>query len=407
MLSSPAAWVTTVPTPTICTTYYECGPTPGPRAWQCKLRGVHRLPVFSPSIEKDQVQRLRCVQSALCGADVRRRSPSRPLRRACGDHGGTHDGVAGGAHSSVGMPRPGRRPARPTPGGAGGAQALVAGDTGVGTTRPTTFGGPCYRRRTHLAISGLTCLCACATPVFRIEGFDHGPRGNLLGLCCNGLCDGRAGNRSQTTLLLQEPRLLRGYGVHGLDSPGLDGLCRLEGLAPRRRPASDPGDAEYPGGMPGHLLHPRFHSRTLPTLYTRRCHDAPAQASDRMAPYPGTVRVPRMAGRQFWCGRPVDARIRRRRRGVPHKGLVRGGHTESPGYDPTCSRHERSFERDTAHYARCGAQALRTPGRDPVRRCPGIENMLGRGLEITRPQTSDCQVCATARCAKGSTRTCR
>src|SRR5215203_5776167 len=75
MLSSPAAWVTTVPTPTICTTYYECGPTPGSRAWQCKLRGVHRLPVFSPSIEKDQVQRLRCVQSALCGAYVRRRSP--------------------------------------------------------------------------------------------------------------------------------------------------------------------------------------------------------------------------------------------------------------------------------------------------------------------------------------------
>src|SRR5215208_6783011 len=297
MLSSPAAWVTTVPTPTICTTYYECGPTPGSRAWQCKLRGVHRLPVFSPSIEKDQVQRLRCVQSALCGAYVRRRSPSRPLRRACGDHGGTHDGVAGGAHSSVGMPRPGRRPARPTPGGAGGAQALVAGDTGVGTTRPTTFGGPCYRRRTHLAISGLTCLCSCATPVFRIEGFDHGPRGNLLGLCRNGLCDGRAGNGAQTTLLLQEPRLLRWYGVHSLNSVGINGLCRLEGLALRGRAARYPGDAEYPGGMPGHLLHPRSYSRTLLTVYACRCHDAPAQASDRMAPYPGTVRVPRAAGR--------------------------------------------------------------------------------------------------------------
>jgi hypothetical protein len=138
-----------------------------------------------------------------------------------------------------------------------------------------------------------------------------------------------------------------------------------------------------------------------------RCHDAPAQASDRMAPYPGTVRVPRMAGRQFWCGRPVGARIRRRCRGVSHKGSVRVGHAESPGYDPTCSRHERSFERDTANYARCGAQALRTPGRDPVRRCPGIENKLGCGLEITRPRTSDGQVCATTRCAKGSTRTCR
>ena len=31
----------------------------------------------------------------------------------------------------------------------------------------------------------------------------------------------------------------------------------------------------------------------------------------------------------------------------------------------------------------------------------------GCGLEITRPRTSDGQVCATARCAKGCTRTCR
>jgi hypothetical protein len=66
----------------------------------------------------------------------------------------------------------------------------------------------------------------------------------------------------------------------------------LRDLALRRRPASDPGDAEYPGGMPSYLLHPRFHSRTLPALHARHCHDAPAQASDRMAPYPGTVRVP-------------------------------------------------------------------------------------------------------------------
>src|SRR5215208_4407378 len=54
MLSSPAAWVTTVPTPTICTTCYECGPTPGSRALQCKLRGVYHLLVFSPPIEKDR-----------------------------------------------------------------------------------------------------------------------------------------------------------------------------------------------------------------------------------------------------------------------------------------------------------------------------------------------------------------
>src|SRR5919107_1434981 len=173
MLSSPAAWVTTVPTPTVCTTCYECGSTPGSRAWQCKLRGVHLLLVFSPSIEKDQVQRLCSVQPAVCGADVRRRSPGRPLRRTCGDYGGSYDRVAGGTHSSVGMPRLGRRSARPTPGGAGGAQALAAGDTWVGTTRPTTFGGSCYRRRTPLAISGLTRLCSRATPVFRIEGFDH------------------------------------------------------------------------------------------------------------------------------------------------------------------------------------------------------------------------------------------
>src|SRR5215207_2701796 len=57
MLSSPAAWVTTVPTPTVCTTCYECGPTPGSRAWQCKLRGVHLLLVFSPSIETYEHQR--------------------------------------------------------------------------------------------------------------------------------------------------------------------------------------------------------------------------------------------------------------------------------------------------------------------------------------------------------------
>src|SRR5215211_2533385 len=175
MLSSPVAWVTTVPTPTICTTCYECGPTPGSRALQCKLRGVSHLLVFSPPIEKDQVQCLRCVQPVLFGADVWRRSTARPLRRACGDYGGGHDGAAGSAHNSVGMPRPGRRLACPTPGGAGGTQPLVADDTGVGTPRATTFGWPCYRHRTRLAISGPTCLCSCATPVFRIEGFDHGP----------------------------------------------------------------------------------------------------------------------------------------------------------------------------------------------------------------------------------------
>src|SRR5215208_2963839 len=107
MLSSPAAWVTTVPTPTICTTCYERGPTPGSRALQCKLRGFYGLLVFSPPIEKNQVQRLRCVQPVLCGADVRRRSTARPLRRACGDCGGGYDRASGGAHSSVGMPRPG------------------------------------------------------------------------------------------------------------------------------------------------------------------------------------------------------------------------------------------------------------------------------------------------------------
>src|SRR5829696_6608857 len=175
MLSSPAAWVTTVPTPTICTTCYECGPTPGSRALQCKLRGVYLLLVFSHHIEKDQVQRLRCVQPVLCGADVRHRSTARPLRRACGDHGGDYDGVAGGAHNSVGMPRLGRRPAGPTPGGTSGAQALVAGDTGVGTPRPTSFGGPRYRRRTRLAISGLTCFRSCATQFFLLKGLIMAP----------------------------------------------------------------------------------------------------------------------------------------------------------------------------------------------------------------------------------------
>src|SRR5215203_1551965 len=176
MLSSPAAWVTTVPTPTICTTCYRSA-AQHQALVLCSVSFVAFIffLCFLLPYAKDQVQRLRCVQPVLCGADVRCRSTARPLRRACGDYGGGYDGVAGGAHNSVGMPRPGRRPARPTPGGAGGAQALVADDTGVGTTRPTTFSGPCYRRRTRLAISGLTCLCARATPVFRIEGFDHGP----------------------------------------------------------------------------------------------------------------------------------------------------------------------------------------------------------------------------------------
>src|SRR5215213_8446340 len=121
MPSSPAAWVTTALTPTICTTCYECGPTPGPRARGRKLRGVHLLLVFSPCIEKDQVQRLCGVQPALCGPDVRCRSPGRPLRRACGDHSCGYDGVARGTHRRLGMPRPGRRPSLPTrhpPGGA-------------------------------------------------------------------------------------------------------------------------------------------------------------------------------------------------------------------------------------------------------------------------------------------------
>jgi hypothetical protein len=39
-----------------------------------------------------------------------------------------------------------------------------------------------------------------------------------------------------------------------------------------------------------------------------------------------------MARRQRRCGRSVDLRIRRRRRGVPHKGFVRVGHPSSlPG----------------------------------------------------------------------------
>src|SRR5919107_3431500 len=114
MLSSPAAWVTTVPTPTICTTCYECGPTPGSRALQCKLRGVYRLLVFSAPIEKDQVQRLRCVQPVLCGADVRRRSTARPLRRACGDYcGGYHRGGRR-APNKLRLSPPARRPPPPT-----------------------------------------------------------------------------------------------------------------------------------------------------------------------------------------------------------------------------------------------------------------------------------------------------
>ena len=61
------------------------------------------------------------------------------------------------------------------PCGAGGAQTLVADDPRLGPTRTTTFGGPCYRRRTRLAPSGHACLCSRAAPVFRVEGFDHGP----------------------------------------------------------------------------------------------------------------------------------------------------------------------------------------------------------------------------------------
>src|SRR5829696_4266503 len=102
MLCSPAAWAMTVPTPTTCTTCYERGPTPGSRAWRCELRGVHRLSVLSPSVEKDQVQRLCSVQPALRGTGVRHRRPGRPRRWACGDYGGGYDGVARGANSIVG-----------------------------------------------------------------------------------------------------------------------------------------------------------------------------------------------------------------------------------------------------------------------------------------------------------------
>src|SRR5215211_726071 len=178
MLSSPAASETRIPTPTTCTTCYECGPTPGSRARERKLRGVPRLLVFSPAQEKDQVQRLCGVQFALCGADVRRRGPGRPLRRAGGDRGRSYDGVAHSAYSSVGMPRLGRGPVRPTrhpPGGAGGAQAPVASYTWVGAARAATLGWSRYRRRTHLALTGHACLCPRATPVLRLEGFDHGP----------------------------------------------------------------------------------------------------------------------------------------------------------------------------------------------------------------------------------------
>ncbi len=45
----------------------------------------------------------------------------------------------------------------------------------IGTTRTTAFGGPRYRRRTRLAISGLTCLCSRATPVFRLKGLIMAP----------------------------------------------------------------------------------------------------------------------------------------------------------------------------------------------------------------------------------------
>src|SRR5215211_4873359 len=105
MHSSPAAWVTTVRTPSICTTCYECGPTPGPCARRRKLRGVHLLFVFSSSIEKDQIQRLCGVQPALCGAYVQCRSPGRPLRRSHGDHGSSYDGTARRAHRGEAYPR--------------------------------------------------------------------------------------------------------------------------------------------------------------------------------------------------------------------------------------------------------------------------------------------------------------
>src|SRR5215203_391864 len=140
-----------------CTTCYECGPTPGSRARERELRGFHRLPVFSRAQQKNQVQRLCGVQSAVRGADVRRRGPRRPLRRAGGDHARGHDGVAHSTHSSVGMPRPGRRPARATrqpSGGAGGAEALVAINARVGAARAAALRRPGHRCRAYLAITG-------------------------------------------------------------------------------------------------------------------------------------------------------------------------------------------------------------------------------------------------------------
>src|SRR5215210_1122225 len=234
MLCSLAAWATRTPTPTICTTCYECCPTPGSRARERKLRGFPRLLVFPSDEQKDQVQRLCSVQFALRGTDVRRGGPVRPLRRTGGDHGRGYDGVAHSAHSSVGMPRPGRRPARPTrqpPGGAGGAQALAADNTRVGAARAAALRRPCHHRRTHLAITGPAGLCPRANAVPRFEGFDHGPRGTLRGLRGAGLRDGRSGTTAQTTLLLQESRVRRGHGLHSIYSVGIDGLCRFEGLA--------------------------------------------------------------------------------------------------------------------------------------------------------------------------------
>src|SRR5215211_2427318 len=158
-----------------------------------------------------------------------------------------------------------------------------------GAARPTTLAWSCHRRGTSLAISGHARLRPRSAPVLRAEGSDHGPRGTLLERCGGGLCDGRTGSRAQTTLLLQEPRLLRGHGMHSRHSVRVDGLRRLESLVLRGRPAGPFGGAEHRRGMPGHLLHPRFHRRTLPTVYAGRRHDAPAQAPDRMAPCPGTV----------------------------------------------------------------------------------------------------------------------
>src|SRR5215216_3212653 len=153
--------------------------------------------------------------------------------------------------------------------------------------------------------------------------------------------------------------------------------------------------------MSGFSVLTRLRFRSHSTIYTSHRGYAPETVPDRLAPRPGTVRIPKVASSHYWQSARSDPCFPPRCRSGEPARIIWIGYGEGAGYYPARCRHAEPFNRDGAYHPRNDARALRTARANLARRYPGNKDQLGDELGIACPQVSDRQVRAAARRAEG------